>query len=61
MELRQLANNLSLMESKIRSLRMIINLPITQNRSLTITEKEKVRAILNEMLTIVNKHLSELE
>jgi len=60
MSLRELANDLSLLEAKIRNMRLIVNLPLTQNRSLTVSERENVKAILNEMLTIINKHLTEL-
>ena len=60
MGLRELANDLSLFEAKIRSLRLIINLPLTQNRNLSSSEKENVKAILNEIITIINKHLTEM-
>jgi len=60
MSLRELANDLSLFEAKIRSLRLIINLPLTQNRNLSSSEKENVKAILNEIITIINKHLTEM-
>jgi len=60
MDIRRFANDLSLIESKIKSLRLIINLPLTQNRNLSITEKEKVKNILNEIQTIINTHLSNL-
>jgi hypothetical protein len=60
MAIREFANDLSLFEAKVRSLRLILNLPITQNRSLTDSEKEKVKAILNELILLINKHLTEL-
>jgi hypothetical protein len=61
MSLRELASDLSVIETKIRGLRIVINLPITQNRDLTVSEKEKVKTALAEILTIINKHLSELQ
>jgi len=61
MAVRDLAADLSLIENKIRALRIIINLPITQHRDLTVGEKEKVKLILSEILTIINKYLSELQ
>jgi hypothetical protein len=60
MAIRELTNDLSLFEAKIRSLRLILNLPITQNRSLSASEKESVKAILNELITLINKHLTEI-
>jgi hypothetical protein len=60
MVVRELANDLSLLEAKIKSLRLIINLPITQNRNLSASEREKTKVILNEILTIINKYLTEL-
>jgi hypothetical protein len=60
MAIREFANDLSLFEAKVRSLRLILNLPITQNRSLSDSEKEKVKAILNELILLINKHLTEL-
>jgi hypothetical protein len=60
MGLRELVNDLSLFESKIRSLRLILNLPITQNRNLSASEKENTKKILNELITLINKHLTEL-
>jgi hypothetical protein len=61
MSLRELASDLSVIETKIRGLRIVINLPITQNRDLTVSEREKVKTALAEILTIINKHLSELQ
>jgi hypothetical protein len=60
MAIREFANDLSLFEAKVRSLRLILNLPITQNRNLSDSEKEKVKAILNELILLINKHLTEL-
>jgi hypothetical protein len=60
MEVRDLVNDLSLFEAKIRSLRLILNLPITQNRNLSVSEKENVKTVLNELNIIINKHLKEL-
>jgi hypothetical protein len=60
MAIRELVNDLSLFEAKIRSLRLILNLPITQNRNLSASEKESVKAILNELITLINKHLTEI-
>jgi hypothetical protein len=61
MSLRELASDLSVIETKIRGLRIVINLPITQNRDLTVSEKDKVKTALAEILTIINKHLSALQ
>jgi hypothetical protein len=61
MSLRELASDLSVIETKIRGLRIVINLPITQNRDLTVSEKDKVKTALAEILTIINKHLSTLQ
>lgn len=61
MTVRELVNDLSLFESKIKSLRLILNLPLTQNRNLTVTEKEKVYTILNEIKALIDKHLVEME
>lgn len=60
MAIRELVNDLSLFESKIRSLRLILNLPLTQNRNLTASELEKTKTILNEIKLIVDKHITEL-
>ena len=60
MTLRELVNDLSLFESKIRSLRLILNLPLTQNRNLSASELEKTKAILSEIKTLIEKHISEL-
>jgi hypothetical protein len=60
MVIRELTNDLSLFEAKIRSLRLILNLPITQNRPLSASEKENIKAILSELITLINKHLTEL-
>jgi hypothetical protein len=60
MAIRELVNDLSLFEAKIRSLRLILNLPITQNRNLSVSEKDSVKSILNELMTLINKHLTEI-
>jgi len=60
MAIRELVNDLSLFEAKIRSLRLILNLPITQNRNLSASEKDSVKSILNELMTLINKHLTEI-
>lgn len=56
MAIREFVNELSLLESKIKSLRIILNLPLTQNRNLSASEKEKVLKELEEMILILNKH-----
>jgi uncharacterized protein YcgL (UPF0745 family) len=61
MGLRELANDLTSIESRVRSLRLIINIPITQRRELTNSEKEKVKAILTEIVGIIGNHLKSLE
>jgi hypothetical protein len=61
MGLRELANDLTSIESRIRSLRLIINIPITQRRELTDSEKEKVKTILTEIVGIIGNHLKSLE
>jgi hypothetical protein len=60
MDLRGLANDLSLIESKIRSLRLIINLPLTQNRLPSSGEKENIKQILTDIENIVKKHVETI-
>jgi hypothetical protein len=56
MDVRSLDNDLSLIESKIKSLRLILNLPLTQNRLPTNSEKENIKKVLEDIENIITKH-----
>ncbi len=54
--LRELSNDLSAIENKIKNLRVIINLPIVQNRDLSVSEKQKVKALINDIIVLLQKY-----
>ncbi len=58
--LRELSNDLSAIENKIKNLRVIINLPIVQQRDLTVSEKQKVKALINDIIVLLQKYLEML-
>ncbi len=58
--LRELSNDLSVIENKIKNLRVIINLPIVQNRDLSDSEKKKVKTLINDIIVLLQKYLEML-
>lgn len=61
MELRELVNSISIVEDKLRNLRLIINTILIYNRNPTNTEINKIKSSLEEINNIIQKELSELK